>query len=135
MTVSELRKGSRTDRSVAGWVRELNPQTCFLSVITIAEIRYGIEALQDQSFQAELVQWLEKDLRSYFTGRILAVDEDVILEWRRMVARGRAANHTFPQPDLFLAATAVVHELAVATRNVTDFALAGVPVFNPWAGE
>jgi predicted nucleic acid-binding protein len=66
---------------------------------------------------------------------ILDIDEEVILEWRRMVQRGKDVGHTFSQPDLFIAATAVVAGLTVATRNVVDFALAGVPVFNPWTGE
>jgi len=56
----------------------------------------------------------------------------VILEWRRMVERGRAIKHTFSQPDLFLAATAAQHGLIVATRNVADFEHAGVPVLDPW---
>jgi toxin FitB len=67
--------------------------------------------------------------------RILEVSEEVSLEWRRMVERGRRIKHTFSQPDLFLAATAALHGLTVATRNVADFAGAGVPVFNPWTQE
>jgi hypothetical protein len=67
----------------------------------------------------------------WFADRILDVDEDVILAWRRLVAAGKAANHTFAQPDLFIAATAVVHDLCVVTRNVDDFVRAKVPVLNP----
>jgi predicted nucleic acid-binding protein len=82
-----------------------------------------------------LQAWLDAELRPWFGDRILEIDEDVILEWRRMVQRGRAAGHTFSQPDLFIAATASVAGLCVVTRNVADFVLAGVPVFNPWTGE
>ena len=59
----------------------------------------------------------------------------MILEWRRMVWHGKSLGHTFSQPDLFIAATAAVTGLCVVTRNVGDFALAGVPVLNPWSGE
>ena len=136
VTVSELRKGDRTDPSVAAWAKAQQPDRFFISTVTIAEIRYGIELKRDDPlFQAELTTWLERDLRSYFAGRILPVDEEIILEWRRMVTRGRAVNHTFAQPDLFLAATAAVHALAVATRNIADFAKAGVLFFSPWTGE
>ena len=62
------------------------------------------------------------------------MSEDVILEWRRMVARGRERNVTFSQPDLFIAATARLHDLTVCTRNENDFRLADVPVLNPWSG-
>lgn len=78
---------------------------------------------------------MDDHLRPWFEDRILDLDEEVILEWRRMVQRGKAIGHTFAQPDLFIAATATVAGLFVATRNLADFSLAGVPVFNPWTGE
>ena len=73
-------------------------------------------------------------MRPWFAGRILPVDEEVILEWRRMVTRGRQRSITFRQPDLFIAATANVHSLVVCTRNESDFRIAEVPVLNPWKG-
>ena len=69
----------------------------------------------------ELETWLAHRLRPWFAGRILPVDEEVILEWRRMVARGRERAVTFSQPDLFIAATAQVHSLTLCTRNEKDF--------------
>jgi len=62
------------------------------------------------------------------------VDEEVILEWRRMVARGREKAVTFSQPDLFIAATAQVHALTLCTRNEKDFRKTNIRVFNPWSG-
>lgn len=69
---------------------------------------------------------------TWFEARILDLDEPVIVEWMCMVERGKRVNRTFSQPDLFLAATASVHGLVVATRNIGDFVDAGVTVLNPW---
>jgi len=132
VVISELRK-PRCDPRVRKWSEDQRPEGLFLSRVTLAEIRFGIEQVRDVGFRGELTGWLDHALRPWFGDRILEVDEDVIVEWRRMVARGRAVNHTFSQPDLFIAATAAVHGLAVATRNVTDFRIANVPVFDPWS--
>ena len=129
--VSELRK-KRPDSHVKAWSDAQTADSLFLSSITLAEIRYGIERQPDPVFRNELTGWLDHHLRPWFAGRILTVDEEVILEWRRMVARGREHSITFSQPDLFIAATARVHSLVVCTRNENDFRITEVPVFNPW---
>ena len=131
--VSELRK-QRPDQHVKAWADEQAADSLFLSSVTVAEIRYGIEKQTDPAFRNELTRWLDQQQRPWFAGRILPVDEEVILEWRRMVARGRARAMTFSQPDLFIAATASVQGLTVCTRNTSDFHGAAVPIFNPWVG-
>ena len=132
--ISELRK-PKCDLAVKAWAEAQPPERLNLSRVTIAEIRFGIERIAHPAFHAELVAWLDDKLRPWFAERILDIDEEVLLTWRRMVERGRAANHTFSQPDLFIAATAAVHGLCVVTRNVDDFIRAEVPVFNPWTGH
>jgi hypothetical protein len=67
-----------------------------------------------------------------FTGRVLEVTEDIMLEWRLLVEEGRKINHTFSQPDLFIAAIALHHDLTIVTRNQKDFDKTRVPIFNPW---
>lgn len=129
--VSELRKPSCDDR-VRAWSETQPPESFHLSRVTIAEIRFGIEQARDTRFRSELSTWLERTLRPWFGARILDIDEETILEWRRMVERGRARRHTFSQPDLFIAATAAIHDLTVATRNTTDFEHAGVRILDPW---
>ena len=131
--VSELRK-AHPDGRVKAWSDTQAPSALFLSAATLAEIRYGIELQSDHRFQVELATWLDQALRPWFAGRILAVDEEVILGWRRMVAYGRKRGITFSQPDLFIAATARIHDLAICTRDEGDFRRAGVAVFNHWTG-
>ena len=130
--ISELRKGTRCNRAVAGWAERVPPIACFLSGVTVAEIVFGIEGVDDPGFRAELEAWLRDGVRAWFGPRILAVDEAVLLAWRRLVTEGQTARYTYSQPDALIAATARVHGLAVATRNIEDFVQAGVPILNPW---
>jgi predicted nucleic acid-binding protein len=129
--ISELRK-EKCHPAVKAWADRQSPTSFYLSTITMAEIRFGIEKTEDEAFRQELNQWLDQVLRPWFGDRLLGVDEDVILQWRWLVEKGRKQNYTFSQPDLFIAAIAVVHDLCVVTRNVGDFEKSGVPVFNPF---
>ena len=130
--VSEMRK-TRPNRRVKEWSDAQAADAFYLSTITIAEIRFGIEHQTDPRFRRELEDWLAHRLRPWFAGRILPVDEEVILAWRRMVARGKERALTFSQPHLFIAATAQVHSLTLCTRNEKDFLRTNIPVFNPWS--
>ena len=129
--ISELRK-TDCHPAVKTWADKQPPPSFYLSRITFAEIRFGIDQVSDPVFKNELSYWLENTLRPWFVDRILEVEEDVILIWRNMVECGRKQRHTFSQPDLIFAATASLHDLCVVTRNTDDFEKAGVPVFNPW---
>ncbi len=104
----------------------------FVSVVTFAEIRYGIELTPSESRRAELYDWLTNRLRPMFAGRVLPISEDVMLKWRLLLEEGRLARHTFPQPDLIIAATAQLNGLTIVTRDSGDFVRTKVPVFNPW---
>ncbi len=130
--VSELRK-DRPDGKVKRWSQARSSESLFLSEVTLAEIRYGIELRAGDELSERLELWLERRLRPWFAGRILPTDEEVWLAWRWMVDRGKKEGITFSQPDLVIAATAEVHGLVVCTRNERDFVRAGVRVFNPWA--
>ena len=130
--VSELRKGSRCAPGVRAWSERVQPAACYISRVTLAEIRFGIERVTDPAFRAELEAWVQDGVLPWFGARVLEVDEAVLVRWRHLAAEGRKANHTFPQLDVLLAATALVHQLGVATRNVEDFVRAGVRIVNPW---
>lgn len=130
--VSELRK-PRPEPRVLAFVASAPLYGLFLSEVTFAEIRFGIERVADPLKRAGIASWLDNVLRPMFGPRVLAITEDVILRWRLMVEAGRQRGHTYSQPDLFIAATASVHRLAVVTRNAGDFVDTGVDVINPWA--
>lgn len=130
--LSELRK-PRCAPAVRRWVDSQDPRELYVSSITFAEIRFGIAQLQDASRRHDLSDWLEGELRPWFGERVIKIDENVILLWRKMVEVGRQAGRTYSQPDLFLAAAAQTHDLCLATRNTSDFDGTGVALTNPWS--
>lgn len=132
--ISELRKGSRCHSGVLAFANSVPPAACFLSRVTLAELRFGIERVTDPGFRAELAAWLEDGVRTWFGERILDVDAAVLLTWRRLVWQGQKAKYTYAQPDALIAATALAHGLGVVTRNTADFARAEVRLLDPWAG-
>lgn len=105
-----------------------------MSTVTLAEIRFGIELAADPAKRSDLTEWLTNRVRPMFEQRVLPVSEDVMLRWRLLVEEGRMAGHTFSQPDLIIAATALQHGLTVVTRDTREFEAARVPVLNPWKG-
>jgi len=131
--VSELRK-PRPEPKVVSFIAGQSLDSLFVSEVTLAEIRFGIERAAEPARRAELNDWLNHKLRPMFERRVLPVTEDVILKWRLLVEEGRKAGHTFTQPDLFIAATALRHGLTVVTRDTDDYRLARVSIFNPWTG-
>lgn len=126
--LSELRRKA-PNGGVIDWFARRPASTLFLSVLTLGEIRKGIEGLADAERRMALTDWLEADLPTFFTGRILAVDAPVADRWGRLVA---AAGRPVPAIDSLLAATALHHDLALVTRNERDFADFGLQVINPW---
>jgi predicted nucleic acid-binding protein len=129
--LSELRKPNPEPKVVAFIANQPTDQL-FISVVTLAEIRFGIESLTELSRRGALVDWLTKTVRPMFYQRILPITEDIMLKWRLLVEEGRKAGHTFSQPDLIIAATALQHGHTVVTRDRSEFDNARVPVLNPW---
>ena len=132
--ISELRR-PRPSARVRAFVAGQRLEALFVSTVTFAEIRYGIETVGDPNRRAELNDWLLHRVRPMFDQRVLEVSEDVMFKWRLLVEQGRKAGHTFSQPDLIIAATALHHGLTVVTRDTGDYELARVPLLNPWVDE
>lgn len=126
--LSELRN-RRPDAKVVAWMQARPRQSLYLSVLSLGEIRKGIEGVTDPAFRQTLTDWLEVELPNYFAGRLLAIDEAVADRWGRVQAR---AGRTLPVIDGLLAATALQRDLILVTRNAKDFAGVGVQLVNPW---
>ena len=132
--ISELRR-PRPDARVRQFVASQRLEDLFISTVTFAEIRFGIEAVGDAVRRVELNDWLVHKVRPMFDQRVLEVSEDVMFKWRLLVEEGRKVGHTFSQPDLFIAATALQHGLVVVTRDTADYRLTRVPTLNPWTED
>jgi len=129
--LSELRR-PKPEPKVVAFIAAQPLDRLYVSAVTFAEIRFGIELVADAGRRAELSDWLAHKVRPMFDGRVLAISEDIMFKWRLLVEDGRKARHTFSQPDLIIAATALHHGLTVVTRDVSDYQRARAPVFNPW---
>lgn len=120
------------DPRVRAWLTGIDDDAAHLSVVTIGELRFGIERLAHGDRRTRLGDWIEENLWTRFEGRILPVDVDIAQTWGRTKAACAAKGHTLPSVDAFIAATALVHDLTVVTRNGKDFESTGVRVENPW---
>lgn len=129
--LSEIRR-KKPHRKVAAFVGKQRLELLYVSTVTLAEIRFGIELVTDANRRAELNAWLTHKVRPLFEQRVLDVSEDVLFKWRLLVEEGRKSGHTYSQPDLFIAATALHHGLTVVSRDTREYKQAGAAVFNPW---
>ena len=132
--ISELRR-PRPNARVRAFISGQPLEELFVSTVTFAEIRFGIETVTDPVRRAELNDWLVHRVRPMFDQRVLEVSEDVMFKWRLLVEDGRKAGHTFSQPDLIIAATALHHGLTIVTRDTGDYKLTRVALVNPWTDE
>ena len=132
--LSELRR-PKPEAKVVAFVAAQPLDRLFVSAVTLAEIRFGIELVGEAGRRAELGDWLTHQVRPMFDQRVLPISEDVMFKWRLLVEDGRKAGHTFSQPDLIIAATALHHGLTIVSRDVGDFEKARAPIFNPWRDQ
>ena len=128
--ISELAKPV-PDPAVLAWMERVSDDSLRLSVLTLGEIKKGVDLLDPGPRRARVDAWLS-ELRATFGDRILPVDEAVALHWGAISAAGRRSGRVRPPIDSLLAATAMCHQLQLATRNIADFEGTGVVVVNPW---
>lgn len=126
--ISEVGKRRRDPRAMR-WIDALPSEASYVSVLTLGEIRFGVETMGDAARRRRLLSWLERDVMEWFEDRILPIDLAVADRWARLRA---SAGRPLPLVDSLLAATALQHGLALATRNEDDFRFPGLEVINPW---
>jgi toxin FitB len=129
--VSEWTK-PRPNPGVIEWLSQVAEDDVFLSVVTFAELRHGIERLPAGRRRRQLDKWLSGELALRFEGRIVLIDGAIADEWGRLVARQEARGRPIAARDGLIAATAQVHALTLVTRNAADFQVSVKAVLNPW---
>ena len=117
------------DANVRAWFAQRSATELYLSVLSLGEIRKGVEALADSGRRTVLNQWLERELPVFFADRLLPIDAGVAHQWGQLLAE---AGRSLPAIDSLLAATALHHNLVLVTRNLKDFSGLPVKVLNPW---
>lgn len=129
--IAELVK-AEPDRNVVRWIEDTEETILFLSVLTLGEVRSGIERLNPGRRRGQLESWLAVDLRLRFQDRILPISDAIAERWGTLAATAAKRGRPLPVIDGLLAATALHHNLLLVTRNDTDVSAAGVPTLNPW---
>ena len=119
--------------SVIRWLAEVDEDRVYLSVMTLAELRYSTERLASGARKSRLEAWLHEELPLRFEGRLLIIEATIADVWGRIMSRCSAVGKPIGVMDAFFAATAEVHALTLVTRNVSDFTASGISLLNPWS--
>lgn len=117
---------------VLAWLEASDEQLFHVSVLTLGEIRNGIDSAPPSARRVALESWLSRDLMIRFAGRILGVNQEIADRWGRITAKASVAGRPVPAIDSLLAATALHHNLTLVTRNAKHASATGAPFFNPW---
>jgi predicted nucleic acid-binding protein len=129
--VSELVK-PRPDQGVLNWWTEVDEDRLFLSVVTLAELRRGIERMPKGERRTRLDRWLVEEVPLRFEGRVLSIDATIADAWGKTVSRSETVGRPIGAMDALIASTASVHKLKLVTRNRTDFESVVEEIINPW---
>lgn len=126
--ISELKR-PKPDERVINWFATVNRESLYLSVLTLGEIRKGVDKLPEGQKKQALVFWLENDIPLWFDTRLLVIDAEIANCWGKLQAQ---ANRPLPAIDSLLAATALHHNLCLVTRNIKDFEYPDFAILNLW---
>ena len=122
----------RPNAGVITWLAQVDEDRVFMSVVTLAELRYGIERMPPGRRRTRLEGWLREELPLRFEGRLLLIDDAVADRWGKTVARSEMIGRPLGVMDAFIASTANVHSLKLVTRNGSDFESIVEEIVNPW---
>lgn len=129
--ISEAIKKS-PNKTVLDWLSLIDINQCSLSVLTLGEIRKGAEMLENRSQKHKIIQWIEIDLLKQFYGRIIHIDTKVADKCGYICSLINKSNKILAI-DTLIAASAIVHNLKLVTRNTKDFKdISGLEIINPW---
>jgi predicted nucleic acid-binding protein len=123
------------DAGVVAWLADADEDRVFISVITLAELRHGVERLPRGARRNRLDEWLTEQVPARFESRVLSVNAEVASVWGQLMVRRQAVGRPIATMDAFIAATALCHNMTLVTRNVADFAALDVCLLNPWSGD
>ncbi|OOO20091.1 type II toxin-antitoxin system VapC family toxin [Rhizobium sophoriradicis] len=129
--LSEVTKPN-PDMRVLAWLDKLDEDRSFISIVSVAEIRRGVALMDNGRKRDALAEWLARDLPLRFERRIIPVDERVALAWGDLMGRAKRSGRGLSSMDGLIAATAVAHDLTLATRNTRDFEGFGIELIDPW---
>jgi tRNA(fMet)-specific endonuclease VapC len=120
------------NQKVVDWIDSLDPETVYLSVITIGELRKGTEKLASSRRKDQLTTWLASDLLRRFADKMVAITIDVMLVWGELTRRLERDGKPIAAIDSLIAASVLEGQYTLVTRNEDDFQHTGVPIINPW---
>jgi predicted nucleic acid-binding protein len=130
--LSEFNRRGDPNPLVRRWLEAADTGSLYASVLTLAEIRFGVELLPPSKRRTQLEEWLDRDLPVWFDGRVLPVDRSIADRWGVLRAQAQMKGRPLSVVDGLLAATALQYGLAIVSRNLSDFVAVGVAVVNPW---
>ena len=130
--ISKFNRAGKPNEHVKRWLDAVPEDSLYVSIITFAEIQFGIELLQAGKRRMQLEEWMGREFDSRFSGRILPLDADIVKRWAVLSAGRQMVGQPLAQFDGLIAATALKHGLTLVTRDVDDFRGLGVTLLNPW---
>ncbi|MGO7226457.1 type II toxin-antitoxin system VapC family toxin [Rhizobium ruizarguesonis] len=122
----------RPDAHVLQWLDDLDEDRSFISVVSIAEIRRGVALMESGRKRDALAEWLAQDLPQRFEQRVIPVDQAVAITWGDLMGLAKRSGRGLSSMGGLIAATAIAHDLTLATRNIKDFESLGIELVDPW---
>jgi toxin FitB len=129
--ISELIK-PKPKKSVVNWIKQIDDDSLFISVLTLGELQKGVSKLPDSKKKNSLQNWLNTELTQRFENRIISINQQIATTWGHIQGTAEQQGKKIPAIDSLLAATAITYDLTVVTRNHSDMVRTGAKIFNPW---